>query len=87
MEVTRIVIAGLMLLDIGVVILARWFDRKYYSPFAPVPEQSVPNNFFANKSFDEPINRFLLSNGGALLLSLIFISIVILTIKIPDGKF
>jgi hypothetical protein len=49
--------------------------------------QGLNSSFFNNPTFDEPFNRFLLSEGGALLLSLIFISVVLLTMKIPDGAF
>lgn len=33
MQTTHIIILVLVLLDIAAVLLARWFDRRYYVPF------------------------------------------------------
>ena len=33
MKGTYIVTIGLLLLDMAVMLLARWFDRRYYVPF------------------------------------------------------
>lgn len=33
MQTTYIVIVILLILDIAVMLLARWFDKRYYVPF------------------------------------------------------
>ncbi len=85
MEISHIAIAGLSVLDIGVLTLVYWFDRKYYIPSIPLREQSAPDNFFVNKSFDEPLTRFMLSKAGTLLISLVFMGIIALSLKNVRG--
>ncbi len=64
MKGTYIVTIGLLLLDLAVMLLARWFDRRYYVPFL---------NTVMNKQRKEPeynpqlIRLGLLAAGGGLL--------------------
>jgi len=66
----------LLVLDIGIVVLGCQLDKRLYGnirwPF-------VAGHFFLNKDYDEPVNRFLLSKGGMIILSLAFMMMIILT--------
>jgi hypothetical protein len=72
MQTTHIVIISLSVLNIGILMLTPWLDRRLYEPVKLRDQQLSGKHFFNNTSFDEPFNRFMLSKGGILILSLVF---------------
>ena len=77
MQTAPMAIVILSALDIGVLILAYRFDRKYYK--AQPMKRKLRGHFFVDKTFDEPLNRFALSKGGMMILSLVFVAVLLLT--------
>jgi hypothetical protein len=69
----------LFILSLLVMVLTKWFDRKFY-PSANFKDEDVPGRFFDNFSYDEPVNRFLLSKGGMLLCLLFFLTVMAVSI-------
>lgn len=62
----------LSLLSLAVPILASQFDRKFYR-IKFYDQWQACGSFFNNSSYDEPVNRFLLSKGGMLLITLVLL--------------
>lgn len=73
MQSTDLAIIILTLLSISILILSNHFDRKFYriTFFNQLP---ASGSFFNNSSYEEPVNRFLLSKGGLLLSTLVLLT-------------
>jgi hypothetical protein len=76
MQTTYWAISILLVLDIGIIVLGCQMDKRLYGridwPFLAGP-------FFLNSNYDEPVNRLLLSKGGMMVLSLVFMATILLT--------
>ncbi|EHQ26385.1 hypothetical protein Mucpa_2252 [Mucilaginibacter paludis DSM 18603] len=76
MQATYWAISVLLVLNIGIIVLGCQMDKRIYGrvywPF-------LPGHFFLNKSYEEPVVRFLTSKGGIMILSLVFMATIILT--------
>ncbi len=76
MQTTYWAISILLVLDIGIVVLGCQLDKRLYGrigwPF-------LAGDFFLNSNYDEPVNRLLLSKGGMMVMSLIFMATILLT--------
>lgn len=76
MQTTYWAISILLVLDIGIVILGGQLDKCLYGR---VPLPFAGRHFFLNKNYDEPVNRLLLSKGGMMVMSLVFVATILLT--------
>jgi hypothetical protein len=76
MQTTYWAISILLVLDIGIVALGCQMDKRLYGrigwPF-------LAGHFFLNSNYDEPVNRLLLSKGGMMVMSLVFMATILLT--------
>jgi hypothetical protein len=76
MEKTYWSIIILSILDVVVVLLGYRLDKHYQGH---VDKFYTIHNFFINKGYNEPLNRFLLSKGGVMIVSLVFLVTMMLS--------
>ncbi len=76
MQTTYWSIGILLVMDIGIVILGCQLDKRFYGK---VSWPFLDGHFFLNGCYDEPVSRLLLSKGGIMILSLVFMATLFLT--------
>ncbi|EHQ29644.1 hypothetical protein Mucpa_5573 [Mucilaginibacter paludis DSM 18603] len=76
MENTYWSILILSILDVGIMLLGYQLDKHYHRQIC---EPFTIRIFFINKGYDEPLNRFLLSKGGVLILSVMLLVTMMLS--------
>jgi hypothetical protein len=78
MQTPDIAILILSVLDAGMILLAYQLDKKMYRPSAFMRIEAVNSTLFLNREFDEPVNRLLLSKGGTLVITIFFLTAILL---------
>ncbi len=74
MPLPDIALLILSVLDAGILLLAYRLDRTMYGPVVLVKNSTL----FVNGAYDEPFNRLLLSKGGSLVTTILFLTAVMI---------